>query len=84
MLQRTTATFAARYSKLVSIEMIEAVGWQYFDTFFARCSELLDPAGLMLLQAITIDDRAYEVEKGSRGASRTSSSSPAAACRRSR
>ena len=32
---RTTATCAARYDKLVSIEMIEAVGWQYFDTFFA-------------------------------------------------
>ena len=29
-----------RYDKLVSIEMIEAVGWQYFPTFFRRCSEL--------------------------------------------
>jgi cyclopropane-fatty-acyl-phospholipid synthase len=54
------------YSKLVSIEMIEAVGWQYFDTYFRRCSELLDPDGLMFLQAITIDDRAYEVEKASK------------------
>jgi cyclopropane-fatty-acyl-phospholipid synthase len=55
-----------RYDKLVSIEMIEAVGWQYFETFFRRCGELLDPRGLMLLQAIVIDDRAYEVEKASR------------------
>jgi cyclopropane-fatty-acyl-phospholipid synthase len=55
-----------RYDKLVSIEMIEAVGWQYFDLFFRRCDELLDPRGLMLLQAIVIDDRAYEVEKTSR------------------
>lgn len=55
-----------RYSKLVSIEMIEAVGWQYFDTYFRSCSELLEPDGLMLLQAITIDDRAYEVEKASK------------------
>lgn len=54
------------YSKLVSIEMIEAVGWQYFDTYFRRCSDLLAPDGLMLLQAITIDDRAYEVEKASK------------------
>ena len=54
------------YSKLVSIEMIEAVGWQYFDTYFERCSRLLRPDGLMLLQAITIDDRAYEVEKASK------------------
>ncbi len=57
---------SGQYDKLVSIEMIEAVGWQYFDTFFRRCGELLSPGGLMLLQAITIDDRAYHVEKASR------------------
>ncbi len=55
-----------RYDKLVSIEMIEAVGWQQIGTFFARCSRLLHPHGAMLLQAITIDDRAYDVEKASR------------------
>ena len=49
-----------RHSKLASIEMIEAVGWQYFDTFFACCSRLLEPDGLMLLQAITIADQRYE------------------------
>ncbi|HTU97407.1 MAG TPA: cyclopropane-fatty-acyl-phospholipid synthase family protein [Solirubrobacteraceae bacterium] len=54
------------FDKLVSIEMIEAVGWQHIGRFFARCSELLSPHGAMLLQAITIDDRAYEVEKASR------------------
>jgi cyclopropane-fatty-acyl-phospholipid synthase len=54
------------YDKLVSLEMIEAVGWHHFGTFFARCSRLLRPDGAMLLQAITIDDRAYEVEKGGR------------------
>jgi cyclopropane-fatty-acyl-phospholipid synthase len=54
------------YDKLVSIEMIEAVGWQYFSTFFRRCSELLTEDGSMLLQAITIDDRAYHVEKAGR------------------
>ena len=53
-----------RYDRLVSIEMIEAVGWQYFDLFFRRCSELLVPDGLMFLQAICIDDRAYEAERG--------------------
>jgi cyclopropane-fatty-acyl-phospholipid synthase len=52
-----------RYDKLVSIEMIEAVGWQYFPHFFRRCSELLAENGAMLLQAIVIDDRAYQVEK---------------------
>ncbi|HST56762.1 MAG TPA: cyclopropane-fatty-acyl-phospholipid synthase family protein [Solirubrobacteraceae bacterium] len=55
-----------RYDKLVSIEMIEAVGWQYFQAFFRRCSQLLSDDGAMLLQAIVIDDRAYEVEKASK------------------
>jgi cyclopropane-fatty-acyl-phospholipid synthase len=49
-----------QYDKLVSIEMIEAVGHQYYDTFFAKCNELLKPSGLMLLQAITIADQRYE------------------------
>jgi cyclopropane-fatty-acyl-phospholipid synthase len=52
-----------RYDKLVSIEMIEAVGWRDFSTFFERCSELLEPDGTMLLQVIAIDDRAYAVER---------------------
>jgi cyclopropane-fatty-acyl-phospholipid synthase len=60
-----------RYSKLVSLEMIEAVGWQYFDHFFSRCSELLEPDGLFFLQAIVIDDRLYEIEKAARSFSNT-------------
>ena len=59
-------SLGGRYDKLVSIEMIEAVGWQAFGTYFRRCSELLKPDGAMLLQAITIDDRAYSVEKAGR------------------
>ena len=55
-----------RFDKLVSIEMIEAVGWEYFDVFFRRCSELLAPDGLMFLQAICTDDRTYEAEKATR------------------
>ncbi|HEV3130019.1 MAG TPA: cyclopropane-fatty-acyl-phospholipid synthase family protein [Solirubrobacteraceae bacterium] len=54
-----------RYDKLVSIEMIEAVGWRQTGTFLGTCSRLLEPHGAMLLQAIVIDDRAYEIEKGS-------------------
>ena len=48
------------YDKLVSIEMIEAVGHQFYDTYFAQCARLLKPNGQMLLQAITITDRRYE------------------------
>ena len=60
-----------RYDRLASIEMIEAVGWEYFDSFFERCSALLEPNGLMFLQAISIDDRAYEGEKRARTFSNT-------------
>ncbi len=59
------------YDRLASVEMIEAVGWQHFDEFFRRCDELLAPDGLMLLQAITIDDRLYEIEKGARSFANT-------------
>lgn len=49
-----------RYDKLVSIEMIEAVGADYLTTYFRQCSRLLKPDGIMLLQAITIADQHYE------------------------
>ncbi len=52
-----------QYDKLVSIEMIEAVGHQYYDAYFRKCSELLKPDGAMLLQAITIADQRYETAK---------------------
>jgi cyclopropane-fatty-acyl-phospholipid synthase len=54
------------YDKLVSIEMIEAVGWQYFPEFFAKCAQLTRTGGAMFLQAIVIGDDAYELEKASR------------------
>lgn len=49
-----------RYDKIISIEMIEAVGHEYHETFFRKCCELLKPDGQMLLQAITIADQRYE------------------------
>jgi cyclopropane-fatty-acyl-phospholipid synthase len=45
--------------------MIEAVGHQYFDTYFRLCSELLKPQGMMLLQAIVIPDQKYDRYKRS-------------------
>jgi cyclopropane-fatty-acyl-phospholipid synthase len=48
------------YDKLVSIEMIEAVGHQYLDAYTATCSRLLKPHGAALLQAITLQDQYYE------------------------
>jgi cyclopropane-fatty-acyl-phospholipid synthase len=49
-----------RYDKLVSIEMIEAVGARYLETYFATVGRLLAPGGAALLQAITIEDHRYE------------------------
>jgi len=49
-----------RFDALVSVEMIEAVGHRYLDRYFAACSRLLAPHGMMLLQAITLQDQFYE------------------------
>ncbi len=49
-----------KYDKLVSIEMIEAVGHEFHATFFAKCDSLLKCTGKMLLQAITIADQRYD------------------------
>ncbi|MEM7454958.1 MAG: cyclopropane-fatty-acyl-phospholipid synthase family protein [Planctomycetota bacterium] len=48
------------YDKIVSIEMIEAVGHQYYDTYFGKCSDLLADDGMMLIQGITISEQNFE------------------------
>jgi cyclopropane-fatty-acyl-phospholipid synthase len=52
--------YAGKFDKLVSIEMIEAVGWKFYNTFFSHCSALLKPDGIALIQAITITDQRYD------------------------
>jgi len=54
-----------QFSKLVSIEMLEAVGYQYYDTYFKVCSHLLKPDGIAFIQTITIADQRYEKAKHS-------------------
>lgn len=54
-----------QFTKLVSIEMIEAVGHEHYDIYFTSCAHLLAPGGLMLLQAITISDQRYEMARRS-------------------
>lgn len=49
-----------RFDKIVSIEMLEAVGHEYFDTFFGQVSALLEPDGLVAIQVITCPDTRYE------------------------
>jgi cyclopropane-fatty-acyl-phospholipid synthase len=51
---------SGEYDALVSIEMIEAVGHHFLDTYFRKCSSLLKTSGAMLLQAITIRDQFYD------------------------
>ncbi|MBJ7347885.1 MAG: class I SAM-dependent methyltransferase [Thermoleophilaceae bacterium] len=66
LVELVEADFAAvegSYDRLVSVEMIESIGWRRFDEFFAVCGRLLKPDGAMMMQAITIDDSAYEAEK---------------------
>ena len=48
-----------QYDKLVSIEMVEAIGAPYLDVYFEKLGSLLKPDGLALLQAITIEDHRY-------------------------
>jgi cyclopropane-fatty-acyl-phospholipid synthase len=59
VLLRDYRDLEGRFDKLVSIEMIEAVGHRFYHRFFQKCAELLKPGGQMALQAITIDPRHY-------------------------
>jgi cyclopropane-fatty-acyl-phospholipid synthase len=63
LLQSDYRDLEGQYDKLVSIEMIEAVGHEFHDTYFRKCCELLKRDGQMLLQAITIADQHYERAK---------------------
>ena len=60
LLKEDYRNLKGQFDKLVSIEMIEAVGHHYFDTFFRTCSKLLHDKGMMLLQAITIRDQEFK------------------------
>ena len=60
LLKQDYRELTGQYDKLVSIEMIEAVGHEYLPTFFAKCNSLLKPTGLMVLQAITFNDQNYQ------------------------
>ncbi|MFQ5933539.1 MAG: class I SAM-dependent methyltransferase [Dehalococcoidia bacterium] len=52
-----------RYDKIVSIEMFEAVGAEYFETFFRRCDDVLRPGGRMCMQVITLPHRSFRVHR---------------------
>lgn len=65
LLKKDYRELIGQFDKLVSIEMIEAVGHEYFETFFKQCNSLLKAGGKMLIQAITIADQRYDSYKNS-------------------
>ena len=65
LLKKDYRDLDGKFDKLVSIEMIEAVGHHFYDTFFSTCSRLLKDDGLMALQAITIGDQIFDRHKRS-------------------
>jgi cyclopropane-fatty-acyl-phospholipid synthase len=60
LLQRDYRQMDGQFDRLVSIEMIEAVGHEYLPVYFQKCASLLRPGGEMMLQAITIPDQRYD------------------------
>jgi len=65
LLLRDYRELEGQYDKLVSVEMIEAVGHEYYRAYFEKCAHLLKPTGLMMIQAITIADQRYEAARRS-------------------
>ncbi len=59
VLLRDYRDLEGQYDKLISIEMVEAVGHQFLDRYFQCCRSLLKPGGLAIIQAITIEDHRY-------------------------
>jgi cyclopropane-fatty-acyl-phospholipid synthase len=60
LLQQDYRQLTGQFDKLVSIEMIEAVGHKYYDQYFRQCGQLLRPDGSFVLQAIVMPERRYE------------------------
>ena len=65
LLKKDYRDLRGEFDRLVSIEMIEAVGHHFYAVFFRTCSRLLEDDGLMALQAITIGDQIFDRHKRS-------------------
>lgn len=63
LLNKDYRKLSGKYDRLISIEMIEAVGHQYFKSYFKKCDSLLKDDGIMVIQAITINHKRYEKSK---------------------
>ncbi|MEW6999254.1 class I SAM-dependent methyltransferase [Colwelliaceae bacterium BS250] len=60
LLKEDYRNLTGQFDKVVSIEMIEAVGYDYMPSFFKQCNDRLKPGGRLLIQAITIADQRFE------------------------
>ncbi len=49
-----------QFDKIASIEMLEAVGDKYLETYFSKCTEVLKPGGMLAFQVITVPDCSYD------------------------
>lgn len=63
LLQQDYRDLSGQFDRLVSIEMIEAVGHRHLPAFFRVCGRRLKPDGIGLIQAITMPDHAYDAYK---------------------
>ncbi len=63
LLKKDYRELTGEYDKLVSIEMIEAVGFEYLPSFFKQCNQRLKPGGKLLIQSITIADQRFDYYK---------------------
>ena len=60
LLKKDYRDLTGQYTKIVSIEMIEAVGHKFMPTYFSMIDKLLKPGGKTLIQAITMNDQRYD------------------------
>ena len=65
LLSKDYRSLEGTYEKVVSVEMIEAVGRKYLSGYFSKLNDLLKPSGLLMLQAITIADQRYKSYRNS-------------------
>ena len=63
--EKKMSVLQAHKDTKISVEMIEAVGIRYLPEFFRKCSSLLKPQGLMVLQSITIADQRFDSSRRS-------------------
>jgi len=61
LLKQDYRLLRGQYDKIVSIEMFEAVGLEFYDDFFSACDRLLKPGGSMLVQTITMNEKKFPV-----------------------